>query len=55
MLPPTMRVLLNEGNRDLIDRVLSANTKRIIVDRSEQTLYAYEGDELLWRADFNGY
>ena len=41
-----VRVLLNEGNRDLIDRVLSASTKRIIVDRSEQTLYAYEGDEL---------
>jgi len=41
-----VRVLLDEGERNLIARVIGATTKRIVVDRSEQTLYAYEGNEL---------
>ncbi len=40
-----VRVLLDEGVRDLKDRA-GANAKRIIVDRSEQMLYAYDGKEL---------
>ncbi len=43
---PYVRVLLDEGERNLLERVLSGDSKRIIVDRSEQMLYAYDGDEL---------
>jgi len=43
-----VRVLLNEGNRDLMGKI-SENKKRIIVSRSEQMLYAYDGDELFMK------
>lgn len=42
-----IHVLLDEGNRDLIGKIV--NTKKIIVNRSEQTLYAYDGDELFMK------
>jgi len=39
-------VLLDEGDRNLTDHEIATSTKRIIVDRSEQKLYAYDGDSL---------
>ena len=44
-----VRVLLDEGNRDL-NSGIKVSSKRIIVDRSEQMLYAYEGEELFMKA-----
>jgi len=41
-----VRILLNEGNRESITKPGDTTTKRIIVDRSDQTLSAYDGDEL---------
>lgn len=41
-----VRVLLDEGHRDLDVSEEATTTKRIIVDRSDQTLYAYENNEL---------
>ena len=41
-----VRVLLDEGERNTGDNIFGAPAKRIIVDRSEQMLYAYDGDEL---------
>ncbi|OGD67079.1 hypothetical protein A2442_00440 [Candidatus Campbellbacteria bacterium RIFOXYC2_FULL_35_25] len=43
-----VRVLLDEGIRTIYDEENSAatTTKKIIVDRSSQTLYAYDGDIL---------
>lgn len=41
-----VRVLFDEGERDLADGAAASSTKRIIVDRSEQMLYAYDGEEL---------
>jgi len=46
-----VEVLLDEGDRTIWDQenTASTTTKRIIIDRSEQILYAYEGDELfMW-------
>jgi hypothetical protein len=40
-----VNVIYNEGNKTLKDEVFP-NIKTIIVDLSEQTLYAYEGEEL---------
>lgn len=39
-------VLLDEGDRTIWDGNHATSTKLIIVDRSEQTLYAYENDNL---------
>ena len=44
-----VRVLLDEGVRDFKDQMGNAIAKRIIVDRSEQMLYAYEGKELFMK------
>ena len=44
-----LRVLLDAGEHNLVEQVLSAAAKRIVVDRSEQTLYAYDGDELFMK------
>lgn len=41
-----VRVLLDEGEKKLIERTADAARKRIIIDRSEQLLFAYDGDEL---------
>ncbi|MDO8522799.1 MAG: L,D-transpeptidase family protein, partial [bacterium] len=42
-----VRALLDEGDRDITDvGDIASSTKRIIIDRSEQALYAYDGDEL---------
>ncbi|MEK9186475.1 MAG: L,D-transpeptidase family protein, partial [Patescibacteria group bacterium] len=40
-----VRVLLDEGVRNL-DKQTKPSTKRVIVDRSDQKLYAYDGEEL---------
>lgn len=44
-----VRELLDEGNRDLADRKNTTSVKRIVVSRSEQMLYAYDGEELFMR------
>lgn len=42
-----VKVLLDEGDRTIwTDEYATATVKHIIVDRSEQKLYAYEGEEL---------
>ncbi len=41
-----VRVLLDEGPRDSKDPASNAVAKRIIIDRSEQMLYAYDNDGL---------
>lgn len=41
-----VRVLLDEGDRNLADGEIASSTKRILIDRSEQMLYAYDGNEL---------
>ncbi|MDP3901358.1 MAG: L,D-transpeptidase family protein [bacterium] len=42
-----VQVLLDEGNKDLTPATKPANiTKKIIVSRTEQKLYAYDGDQL---------
>jgi hypothetical protein len=38
--------LLDEGNRSLAYGINGSSTKRIIVDRADQMLYAYDGDTL---------
>ena len=44
---PYVKSFFNEGDKELSDNELSTSTKRIIVDRSEQKLYAYN-DGLLF-------
>lgn len=45
-----VQVLLDEGNRELTKSTLGlAGAKKIIVDRSEQMLYAYDGEELFMK------
>lgn len=41
-----VEVLLDEGDKTIWDHGKATSTKEIIVDRSEQKLYAYENDEL---------
>lgn len=41
-----VQVLYNEGARDISAQQNATTTKRIVVDRAEQMLYAYDGDEL---------
>jgi hypothetical protein len=41
-----VEVLLDEGDKTIWDDGQGSTTKEIIVDRSEQKLYAYEGEEL---------
>lgn len=41
-----VRALFNEGDLNSIDQAGNTGAKRIIIDRSEQMLYAYNGDEL---------
>lgn len=41
-----VKILLDEGEKNLAKDKTATNTKRILVDRSEQKLYAYENDEL---------
>lgn len=36
----------NEGDRDLTKKILPPNSKRIVVDLSEEKIYAYDGDQL---------
>ena len=42
--------LLNEGERALSDGVHASSTKRIVVERGTQKLYAYDGDTLFMAA-----
>ncbi len=42
-----VEVLLDEGDKTIWDHGKATSTKEIIVDRSEQKLYAYENDELV--------
>lgn len=39
-------VLLDEGDKTLSDNEIATNTKQIIVDRTHQMLYAYDGDQV---------
>lgn len=41
-----VRVVLNEGNLTIWDDIKATSTKEIIVNRSEQKLYAYENGQL---------
>lgn len=41
-----VRVLYDEGDKTISENGRSGNQKRIVVDRSEQKLYAYDGEEL---------
>lgn len=41
-----VRVVLNEGDKTIWDHEAASTTKRIVVDRSDQTLTAYDGDEV---------
>ncbi|MBI2109419.1 MAG: L,D-transpeptidase family protein [Parcubacteria group bacterium] len=41
-----VRILYDEGERKLIERIVGGSNKRIVVDRSLQMLSAYDGDEL---------
>jgi hypothetical protein len=41
-----VEVLLDEGDKTIWEHGKATSTKEIIVDRSEQKLYAYDGDEL---------
>lgn len=41
-----VRILLDEGTRNFKDAGGAISAKRIIIDRSKQTLYAYDGDVL---------
>jgi len=43
-----VKILLDEGVRHLTGPAI-ASGKRILIDRSEQTLYAYDGDELFMK------
>ena len=42
--------LLDEGDRDLTHGVNASSTKRIVVERGKQKLYAYDGEELFMEA-----
>lgn len=44
-----VRVLLDEGNRNLTAQT-KPSAKRVIIDRSEQKLYAYDGDTMFMDA-----
>lgn len=44
-------VLLDEGERTTWNHGVSSSTKRIVVDRSEQKLFAYDGESLFMEAD----
>ncbi len=44
-----VRLFTDEGNREAEAQDLPASTKQIIVDRSEQMLYAYDGEELFMK------
>ncbi|MBP6881490.1 MAG: L,D-transpeptidase family protein [Candidatus Pacebacteria bacterium] len=49
-----VQVLLDEGDRTIWEHVYSTTTtKSIIVDRSEQKLYAYDGEQLFLEADIS--
>ena len=41
-----VKVLLDEGVKDISSETINEADKRIVVSRTEQMLYAYEGDEL---------
>lgn len=43
-----VRSFLDEGPKEVLVGKISSSTKRIIVDRSDQKLYAYEGKELFF-------
>lgn len=45
-----VEVLLDEGDRTIEEHGTATTTKWIVVDRSDQTLYAYEGEELFMHA-----
>ncbi len=44
--PTTVREFLDVGTKDLSSITNATSTKKILVDRSEQMLYAYDGDTL---------
>lgn len=44
-----LKIFLDEGSQELVDGTTSSSTKFIIVDRSEQMLYAYEGDKVFMK------
>jgi hypothetical protein len=49
-----VQVLLDEGDRTIWEHTYSTTTtKSIIVDRSEQKLYAYDGEQLFLEADIS--
>lgn len=41
-----VEILLDEGEKTASEHGMSTTSKKIVVDRSEQKLYAYDGDEL---------
>lgn len=45
-----VEVLLDEGDRTIEEHGTATNTKWIVVDRSDQTLHAYEGETLFMHA-----
>jgi lipoprotein-anchoring transpeptidase ErfK/SrfK len=44
-----VKPFFDEGNKDTIDTSAGTSTKRIVVDRTKQILYAYDGDELFMK------
>lgn len=48
-----VNALMNEGDRDRSDGQNGTSTKRIIVERWTQKLYAYEGEELFMEANIS--
>ena len=49
MAADVVHMFYDDGDHDLADGVGAPDTKRIIVDRSEQMLYAYDGMTLFMR------
>lgn len=41
-----VQLFLNEGDQELIEEQNASSTKKIVVDRSDQILYAYDNDTL---------
>ncbi len=48
-----VEVLLDEGEKTTWENGVATTTKHILVDRSEQKLYAYDGEELFMEADIS--
>jgi len=48
-----VEVLLDEGEKTTWENGVATTTKHILVDRSDQKLYAYDGEELFMEADIS--